>query len=348
MAMLTLDGSTGEGGGQILRTALALATVTGTPFRIENIRRRRRKPGLLRQHLTCVEAAGAISHAEVTGADLGSLALEFRPGTITAGTYEFAVGTAGSTTLVLQTVLPALLAADRPSTLIVHGGTHNPLAPPFEFLADTFAPLMTAMGASLTLTLLKPGFFPAGGGCIRAEIRPTRLRPLELMQRGDHRGFLAHALLARLPRHVGERELHVVRDCGIPGPAELLLTEVPEALSEGNALSIHLRFGAVTEVVTSLGERGVRAEEVARRVIDAAFAYLQHDAPVNEYLADQLLLPLAIAGRGVFRTTMPSLHARTNAGVIEKLLPVRIAFTPEPVPERGRTFRVEVLPRRER
>ncbi|MEZ5964883.1 MAG: RNA 3'-terminal phosphate cyclase [Planctomycetota bacterium] len=337
MSLLTLDGSSGEGGGQILRTALALAMVTATPVRVEHIRKKRRKPGLLRQHLTCIEAATAITAAEVRGAHLGSLELEFRPGRIRAGAYEFAVGTAGSTTLVLQTVLPALFAATAPSTLTIRGGTHNPMAPPFEFLAHTYAPILARMGADVSLTLEQPGFYPAGGGCIRARVAAARLQPIALVDRGDHGGFLAHALLAQLPRSVGERQVQVIHDSGIPGPAELLVEEV-QALSPGNALAIHLRFHEITEVVTTLGERGVRAEDVARRLVEAAFSYLRLDAPVDEFLADQLLLPLAIAGGGTFRTGRPSSHTRTNAAVIERVLPVRFSFTPEP----GETWRVEV------
>lgn len=339
MSLLSYDGASGEGGGQILRTALALSTVTGRPFRIERIRRKRNKPGLLRQHLTCVEAARQITGAEVIGAQLGSLDLEFRPGRITPGVYEFSVGTAGSTTLVLQTALPALLAADGPSRLTLHGGTHNPAAPPFDFLASSFAPVIERMGARLSLQLEQPGFYPAGGGCLRAEVFPARLQPLQLLQRGDHRGFSAHALLAQMPRHVGERETQIILSSGIPGPGEAHVT-MANAISPGNAASLHLRFDSVTEVVTALGERHVRAEDVARRLIDAAFAYLQHDAPVGEFLADQLLLPLALAGGGTFRTCAPSSHTRTNAAVIERALPVRITFTPEP----GQTWRVELTP----
>ena len=162
--MLTIDGSVGEGGGQILRTALALALVTGTPFRIHAIRARRRKPGLLRQHLTAVNAAATVGGASTDGASLGSRELTFRPGRITPGEYRFAVGTAGSTGLVLQTVLPPLLLASGPSTVTVEGGTHNPGAPPFDFLARVFLPLLRRMGAHVEARLDRPGFYPAGGG----------------------------------------------------------------------------------------------------------------------------------------------------------------------------------------
>ena len=187
--MITIDGSEGEGGGQILRTALALSLVTGQPFRIERIRARRQKPGLLRQHLTAVEAAKSVGCAEVSGAAINSQVLEFRPGPVTPGNYRFAVGTAGSATLVLQTVLPSLLTASGPSTLTVEGGTHNPFAPPFDFLARSFMPLIHQMGPRVELELRTPGFFPAGGGRFHARIVPVkRLSRLILAERGAIRG----------------------------------------------------------------------------------------------------------------------------------------------------------------
>jgi RNA 3'-terminal phosphate cyclase (ATP) len=349
MTMLTLDGSTGEGGGQILRTALALALVTGQPFRIDNIRKKRNKPGLLRQHLTCVEAARDVSDATVDGGELSSLTLQFKPGKVKAGTYEFAVGTAGSTTLVLQTLLPALLRADAPSRLVLRGGTHNPFAPPFDFLAQTFAPLLQRMRSTtdpatdvlLSLQLTKLGFYPAGGGCILADITPGTLHPFELLQRGDHAGFVACAAFAHLPRSVADRELAIIDAAGIPGPGELRVQQVADSVGPGNALTLALRFAHITEVVTAFGERGVRAEDVAERAVQAAFAYLHHDAPVGEHLADQLLLPLALAGGGVFRSGAPSSHTRTNAAVIEKMLPVKVRTTPEA----GQTWRIELASR---
>lgn len=162
--MLTLDGARGEGGGQVLRTALALSIVTGTPLRIVRIRAGRERPGLMRQHLAAVRAAAAISRAEVEGAAEGSRELVFRPGPVVPGKYAFSVGTAGSATLVFQTVLPALLRASAPSHVTFEGGTHNPLAPPFEFVERAFAPLLRRMGAGLALKLKRPGFYPRGGG----------------------------------------------------------------------------------------------------------------------------------------------------------------------------------------
>src|SRR5712672_1838180 len=183
--MILIDGSEGEGGGQILRTSLALSLVTQQPFRMERIRAKRLKPGLLRQHLTAVEAAKTVGCAEVTGAALTSQTLEFHPGPVTPGNYRFAVGTAGSATLVFQTILPALLTAPSLSTLTLEGGTHNPLAPPFDFLARSFMPLIRRMGPAVKLELRAPGFYPAGGGRFHARVEPLKhLNRIRLLERG--------------------------------------------------------------------------------------------------------------------------------------------------------------------
>src|SRR5579883_1362869 len=184
--MIRIDGAYGEGGGQMLRSALSLSLVTGKPFSIENIRAKRERPGLLRQHLTAVLAAAEVGGAEITGANLGSTSLTFSPGRVKAGDYRFAVGTAGSATLVLQTVLPALMLAEGASHVSIEGGTHNTAAPPFDFLDRSFLPLIGRMGPQIRLELDRYGFYPAGGGCIRATIEPTRqLAPLDLQMRGE-------------------------------------------------------------------------------------------------------------------------------------------------------------------
>ncbi|MFQ5792535.1 MAG: RNA 3'-terminal phosphate cyclase, partial [Acidobacteriota bacterium] len=202
--MLSIDGSAGEGGGQILRSSLALSAVTGTPFRIRNIRARRPKPGLMRQHLTAVCAAAEICGAAIDGAEIGSRELTFTPG---------AVGTAGSTTLVLQTVLPALMTADGASELRLEGGTDNPFAPPFDFLAEAFLPLLARMGPQVAVELERAGFYPAGGGRLSARIVPVRkLRRLDLRQRGKLLSRRAKAVVARLPRRIADNEIQVLTD----------------------------------------------------------------------------------------------------------------------------------------
>ncbi len=328
--MILIDGSEGEGGGQILRTSLALALVTGRAFRMERIRARRQKPGLLRQHLTAVEAARTVGCAEVAGATLNSQTLEFRPQAVTPGNYRFAVGTAGSATLVLQTVLPSLLTASGPSTLTLEGGTHNPLAPPFDFLARSFMPLIHRMGPSVELELRTPGFFPAGGGRFHARIEPVRrLSPLVLTERGAIRARRARVWLSKLPAAIAERELVVVRE-ELRWPAEQCAVEtVADPKGPGNALVLEIEAEHVTAVFTGFGERGRPAEDVAREAVATAKAWLAAEVPVDEHLADQLLLPMALAGRGSFRTTKPSLHSTTNVAIIQRFLPVSIRFEQE-------------------
>ena len=327
--MLTIDGSQGEGGGQILRTALALSLVTGTPFRIEQIRARRSKPGLLRQHLTAVNAAVVVGGAEVDGATLGSATLVFRPGAVKPGEYRFAIGTAGSTGLVFQTVLPGLLTGAAPSTLTLEGGTHNPAAPPFDFLARAFLPLIGRMGPRVEAVLGRPGFYPAGGGQCTFRITPTpRLAPLALLERGAIKRRGARAMVARLPRQIADRELVVVRNRLGWSDEELAAVVVDGgARGPGNVLLLEVESEHLTEVFSAFGEIGVRAEAVAERAVQEARRYLATGVPVGPNLADQLLLPLALAGAGAFRTIGLSSHSRTNLDVIRAFVANHISVT---------------------
>ncbi|CAH0215608.1 RNA 3'-terminal phosphate cyclase [Massilia sp. Bi118] len=325
--MIELDGSAGEGGGQILRTALTLAMITGRPFRIRQIRARRAKPGLMRQHLVAVQAAARICGAEVAGASLGSQELEFNPGKVQGGDYHFAIGTAGSCTLVLQTVLPALLTAERPSTLRLSGGTHNPMAPPVQFLQRAFLPRLAEMGARIELHLERFGFYPAGGGEVLAKVSPcAELRPRSWMARGERKAAYAECFIAGIPGRVAQRELECVGKSMNWGEEQLLNRSLPADQGPGNALMLTLEYAHATEVFTAFGEKSVSAETVARHVVQRARQYLCTQAAVAEYLGDQLMLPLALAGGGGFTVDEVSMHARTNAGVIERFLPVRFAF----------------------
>lgn len=338
--MITIDGSAGEGGGQVLRSALALSLVTGMPFRVERIRAKRPKPGLQRQHLTAVSAAAALAGARVAGAAPGSPALEFAPGPVRAGSYRFATGSAGSATLVAQTLFPALLAAGAPSELVVEGGTHNPFAPPFEFLDRVYLRALRAMGARVEAALERHGFFPAGGGRIRARVEPSRLAPIDLLERGAPRRREARAIVARLPRTIAERELAVVeRELGWADD-ERAVVETGDSSGPGNALVLEAEFERASEVACAFGERGVPAETVAAKAVAGMRRYLDAGVPVGEHLADQLLIPLAIAGGGRFRTLPPTGHTRTNAEVIERFLPVAFAFR-----EDKGTCEIEVLRR---
>lgn len=322
--MLIIDGSTGEGGGQILRTSLALSLVTGTPLRIENIRAKRGKPGLLRQHLAAVKAAEAIG-AVVEGAALGSTSLTVRPGPVQGGEYTFSVGSAGSACLVLQTVLPALLAAGQEARLTLEGGTHNPFAPPFDFLERVYLPVLTRMGARVSVDLARMGFYPAGGGRFTVEIEACReLKGVELMERGELVTRRAQAFVAHLPGGIAKRELGVAQERLAWEESECEVVQVLSSAGPGNVVLLEVEYAACREICAGFGEKGTRADVVARRAAEEMQRYLDADGPVGVRLADQLMVPLAIAGEGAFRTLPLSQHSRTNIEVIERFLPGHI------------------------
>jgi RNA 3'-terminal phosphate cyclase (ATP) len=323
--MIEIDGSEGEGGGQILRSALSLSMCTDQAFRLKNIRAKREKPGLMRQHLTALQAAAAVCDARVTGAEVGSAEITFRPGRIKPGEYKFAIGTAGSCTLVLQTVLPALLTASSTSTIRITGGTHNKASPPVDFLQRTYLPLVERMGPGVHLELVCHGFYPRGGGEIWAQVTPSaRLSPITLKERGARRGGFAEAYIAGVPMHVASRELAIVgKMLNWPGE-NLHIRGLSGEFGPGNALTITVEHEAVTEVFTGFGEKGVSAESVAKRAVDAARSYLASDAAVGPHLADQLLLPMALAGGGDFVTMPVTQHFESHAAIIEMFLDRRV------------------------
>ena len=343
--VLEVDGSVG--GGQILRSSLALSLVTQRPFAITQIRGQRSKPGLLAQHLTAVRAAKAVGAADVEAAiteaasaagmvlrgdgrlgtlaawigvegdALGSSRVAFTPHGIHPGAHHFSVGTAGSACLVFQTVLPALLAADAPSELRLEGGTHNPAAPPFDFLAASYLPLLARMGASCTAQLLRHGFFPRGGGKMVFGVQPGALGRLVLETPGPLIRRVAVATVAQLPANIAERELEVL------GAALALhdeIVETPEVGGPGNVCRVELVHEDVTHVFTAFGKKGKPAEHVARGLAKDVTRFQRAQVAVDEHLADQLLLLLALGEGGRFTTTEPSDHARTHAALIEQFL----------------------------
>ncbi|SEK87357.1 RNA 3'-terminal phosphate cyclase (ATP) [Roseateles sp. YR242] len=332
--MIDIDGAAGEGGGQILRTSLALAMCTGQAFELQRIRAGRAKPGLMRQHLTCVKAAAAISGAEVTGAELHSQTLRFTPGPVRAGRYRFQVGSAGSCMLVLQTVWPALMLADGPSSLSLSGGTHNPMAPPFHFLERSYAPLLRRLGAASSMTLRRAGFYPAGGGEVDVSLEPAggQLQPFDLLARGERLSSQAECLAPGLPRNVAHRELEVLAQAmgWIYDPRQVVPLRQNEG--PGNALMATLTHEGVTEVFTQIGEKGVSAETVATRLVQELRDYLRLPGALGPHLADQWVLPLALAvwQRGLaasYTATALTPHATTNFDTIQRFLPVRITTT---------------------
>lgn len=323
--MISIDGSFGEGGGQILRSSLALSIVTGKPFRIDNIRAKRKKPGLMRQHLTAVRAAAEICAAKVEGDGIGSTRLDFTPGPVVGGEYNFSIGTAGSTTLVLQTILLPLALAKVPSRVSLEGGTHNPFAPPFDFLAKTYLPLVNRMGPNVTAKLERSGFYPAGGGRFVVEIVPVPLlQGIKLNQRGAFRQRHATATVANLGRNIAEREAaEIGRKLGWE-EAEVSIVESRGVSGPGNIVTIEVEYEHVTEVFTGFGEIGRSAESVANHAVQQCQRYLKSTAPAGEYLTDQLILPMAIAGSAEFESIGMSLHAETHIELVRCFLDRRI------------------------
>ncbi|WP_309380964.1 RNA 3'-terminal phosphate cyclase [Cerasicoccus frondis] len=322
---IIIDGSAGEGGGQVLRSSLTLSMLTGKPFTIQNIRGQRKKPGLLRQHLTCVHAAQRIAAAQVTGDEMSSSELSFEPAIVSGGHYEFSVGTAGSTMLILQTILLPLCNAKQASEVVLNGGTHNPFAPTYDFIQHAFLPLLNRMGAKVSAKLEKPGFFPAGGGRVRISIEPTKkLKPLELDKRGALKSERAVAMINNLPSNIGDRELKVARDRLNLRRDQLIKLDDLQADGPGNVFQLFEDYEHISEAFVGFGEVGKPAEHIARRTCDQAERYRSSDAPVGDYLADQLLIPFALAGGGSFRCTALTQHFLTNVETVERFLPIRI------------------------
>ncbi|MBC3872644.1 RNA 3'-terminal phosphate cyclase [Undibacterium flavidum] len=320
--MIQIDASQGEGGGQILRTALALSIITQQAVQLKNIRAKRSKPGLMRQHLTCVRAAQAISGATVEGDALGSTQLSFKPGPVKAGEYAFAIGTAGSCALVLQTILWPLLFADAESTVTIEGGTHVPMSPSFEFLEFSFLPAIQKMGVHAQLELLKHGFYPGGGGKLRAELKPWHTQAaLDLQSRGERISQHGLCLIANLDQSVADKQLAEVRRYLNWNAEDVVHQGLRNSHGVGNALVLNVQNTEHTEIVTSYGDKSKSSEFVAQQACTEMKHYLASDAAVGEHIADQLVLPLALVG-GKFTTNIISEHFKTNCAIIQAFLNV--------------------------
>lgn len=330
--MIMIDGSEGEGGGQVLRTALALSLVTGLPFRVSNIRANRPRTGVMRQHVTAIEAACAVGGTDCEELEIGAPEISFTPGPVKPGDHHFAIGSAGSTSLVLQTVLPPLMLADAPSRLVLEGGTHNIYAPPFDFIDRVFLPILNRMGPRVTARLVRPGFYPAGGGRIEVEIVPvSKLTPIDLVERGELRRVQAKAVVAALPGEIAVRELNAANKI-LDWPEEARkIEQLPERTGPGNILMLEAEFDHVTEIISGFGKLGVSAETVGQQAAKRMAGYLASGAAVGPYLADQLLLPMALAGRGTFTTVKPTGHSQTVIEVISKFLSVKGSFESGPL-----------------
>ncbi len=328
--MLQISGE--SGGGQLLRSSLSLSLVTGQPFRMVNIRGQRPKPGLMRQHLTCVKAAAQISNAVTDGAEIGSTELVFSPGKVVPGDYHFNIGSGGSTTLVLQTLLPPLLLASAASSLTIEGGTHNPMAPPFEFIEQCFLPALRLMGMEASVTLQRPGFMQAGGGILQAVIQPTRtMKKLHLTERGELLGIFGKLLHAHLPSEIITRLTAPAKAAMEPHLQTIELQHARESLGPGAALMLGARYANVGEISTGFAQQGVTAESIGHSTAKSLLTYLASSAPVGRRLADQLLLPMALAGGGVFHTLPISDHTRTNIELIQRFLSYRLTVEELPL-----------------
>lgn len=326
--MIHIDGSYGEGGGQILRSSLSIAAITGQPIQINRIRAGRQKPGLAAQHLTAVRAAAAICHAQVQGDALGSMMLEFIPGSsVQAGTYTFDVsearqgGSAGAITLVLQTILLPLVLASGNSQVTLRGGTHVSHSPSMTYIEQVYLPTLHRMGVGVEAKLNAWGWYPQGGGEVELLMNGvSKLGGINLVERGDLQQVRGLAVVTELPSHIPQRmasraenllreaqlkpNIQPLRAKGIAPGASLFLTAEYENSESG--------FGA-------LGRLGLPADKVAQMACEELLKFHQTGAPVDEHLADQLLLPAALACQNsVYRVAEITQHLTTNAWVIEQ------------------------------
>ncbi len=328
--MIEIDGSTGESGGQILRTALSLAAITGKSFSIKNIRLKRPKPGLQAQHLTCVKAMSEICSAEVKGAELSSTSLTFKPSEINGGNYNFDIGTAGSITLLAQCVLPALLLADKPSSILFTGGTHVPFSPLADYFSEIFLPTIKNIGANAEFSVNRIGLYPKGGGKATLSIAHSEFSPLSLTKRGELKKLTLNSTVFSLPLAVAQRQVKEVRKK--LSAFELKLVEnIKEVQSVGQGTYTFIRadYDSTVAGFSSLGKIGKSSEEVGREAAEAFLEFEKSGACVDLHLADQLLIYAALAAgksKSDFTTSQISQHFETNAWVIRQFLDVEIKW----------------------
>ena len=331
---IQIDGSYGEGGGQIIRTSLSLSVLTGTPVEVSNVRANRTKPGLQPQHLTAVRAAAALCDARLMGDAVGSTRFTFAPqAPPRPDRYRFDIGTAGATTLVLQTALVPLAHAPEGSHLTVTGGTHNPHAPTVEYLEAIYLPVLRRAGLHATLRYLNAGYYPKGGGQVEADvIGATPVQPLDLTERGKLTRLKAYVVTSSLPGHVAERGVAALEKA-LKGVGRKAQVEVRDKPSPGIGAAVLLaaecengRAGFV-----GLGERGKPMERVAEEPCEAFMDWWKSGAACDEHLADQLVLPLSLAaGESCWTTPCISEHLRTVLWVAQQFLPIDYSLEEQP------------------
>lgn len=305
---------------QVLRNACALSLITGEPFTIEKIRAGRDQPGLMRQHLTAIEAACAVGGADCEGLQLGSNRIVFRPGSVIPGDYHFAVGTAGSTALVLQSVLVPLALTDKPSHLVIEGGTHASMAPSFDFIAKCFLPVFERMGPRVSARIKRHGFFPRGGGRIEIDIEPAPLRRIECIDRGalqERSGMVVFASLGegKIPQRIRKAALKALPEWQ---EEMIAIRDLPADQGPGIAVMLDAAYEHVTEVVSGFGKLGLSAERIGSTAGKRMAGYEGSGAFAGPYLQDQLLMPMAVAGGGSFTSVKISQHTRTAADIVTK------------------------------
>lgn len=328
--MIEIDGSEGEGGGQILRSSLALSILTRRPFRLVNIRANRSQPGLRPQHVMSVRAAATICGATYKGASVGSSVLYFEPGEVKSGKYTFSIGTAGATALVLHTVyLPLALRGTAQSTVTITGGTHNTHAPCHHFNETTWGAYLKRMGITVEQEFVRPGFYPRGGGEIRAIIHPcSRVRGLHITSCPELTTAGGFSAVARLPDSVNKRQArrlaHRLKEAGIEPHIE---QQEWEAMNPGTVAAVIFRQAPVPTLFYGLGERGKPAESVADDAADEALRFRDRKAPVDPHSADQILLPLAFSpDASEYRTSEVTRHLTTNIATVGKFLDRNISL----------------------
>ena len=336
-----IDGTTGEGGGQVLRTSLALSCITKRSFHIENIRAARPNPGLSKQLLSCIQAVCKICNRESKGATPGLKILDFQPGAVQSDDFYFHIGSAGSTTLVIQTLLPALFLADKPSTVTITGGTHNPLAPPSDFLCESFLPAIATGGFYCNCKLIKHGFFPAGGGKISINIQPWKKKPgrrIDLCEPGDQFQINARIYTAKLPARIAQlqRKLLLQSKLNIRSIQHI---KVEDSDGPGNCVMIRISSSSRTTVFTAFGMRGKPSQKVINEVVNLAQDFLTSGASIDRFLADQLLIYMAISKSGCYITNEISSHLLTNMETIKKFLSVNFR-----VAQKKGVYRISCFP----
>ncbi len=340
--MIKIDGSFGEGGGQILRTSLSLAAITGTDVHFEHIRAGRPKPGLMRQHLTCANAVAEICGGELEGAELNSQEVTLRPGKIYGGDYRFVIGSAGNTLLLAQTIIPVLLFADKPSNVVLEGGTYTTKAPVYDFFERVYLPCLRKMGLEVSCKMERIGFYPAGGGRITLSVKPARVwRKLTLEERGNLRNARVTAIGSGLDESILSDELRIFQ----AGLDDMLKFHAEQKNvkcdGSGNVLIAELEYDNLTEIFSACGSYGVSRVSVARNAVTDAKRYLKNNWVVGQYLADQLMLPMAVGAGGDYLTGKPTRHSETNRDVIRKFLDMDIKFIKDEN-EKKEIYRVEI------